>query len=130
LGLEDRVIFPGHCEDMPAAFLACDLAVSASTHPEAFGRVAVEAQAMGRPVAATAHGGSLETVVHGQTGWLFPPNDARAFARTLALGLSDADRRREMGENARLWVRDRFTSRIMCEKTLAVYEEVLGEREV
>ncbi len=54
LGLADRVLFPGLCEDVPAAFLASDLAVSASTRPEAFGRVSVEAQAMGRPVAATS----------------------------------------------------------------------------
>ncbi|MBW1987945.1 MAG: glycosyltransferase family 4 protein [Deltaproteobacteria bacterium] len=127
LGLSGRVVFPGHCPDMPAAFAAADIAVSASVHPEAFGRVAVEAQAMGLPVAATAHGGSLETVVHGHTGWLVPPGNAPALAAALARGVARPGERRQLGENARARV-GRFTTENMCEKTLAVYEElVLGK---
>ena len=67
-GLGDVVVLPGPVDDMPAAYLAADIVVSASTDPEAFGRVAVEAQAMARPVIASAHGGALETVADGHTG--------------------------------------------------------------
>ena len=64
-GLEGEVKMPGHCEDMPAAYMAADIAVAPSLEPEAFGRTAVEPQAMRRPVVAAAHGAALETVVEG-----------------------------------------------------------------
>ena len=64
-----------------------DVVVSASTSPEGFGRVVAEAQAMGRPVVATSHGGARETVVPGSTGWLVPPGDPRALAEGLAEAL-------------------------------------------
>ena len=68
LKLQERVKLVGHCTDMPAALMLSDVVVSASsTEPEAFGRIAVEAQAMGRPVVASAQGGSLETVLPGKT---------------------------------------------------------------
>jgi glycosyltransferase involved in cell wall biosynthesis len=76
------------CEDMPAAYKLSAVVVSASTAPEAFGRVAVEAQAMGRPVVATDHGGARETVAPGETGWLCPPGDAAALADALDAALS------------------------------------------
>ena len=75
-GLEGAVRFVGHCNDMPAAYMLADVVVSASTQPEAFGRTAAEAQAMGRPVIATDHGGARETVLPGKTGWLTPPGDS------------------------------------------------------
>src|SRR3546814_13973873 len=81
LGLNAAVRLPGDCKDMPAAFMLADVVVSASTEPEGFGRIAVEAQAMGKPVIATDHGGARETVLPGETGWLVPPNDPAAFAR-------------------------------------------------
>ncbi|MEL6208687.1 MAG: glycosyltransferase family 4 protein [Pseudomonadota bacterium] len=62
---------------------AASISVSASLEPEAFGRVAVEAQAMGRPVVATDHGGARETVAHGETGFLYPPGDAAALAQAI-----------------------------------------------
>src|SRR3546814_497676 len=58
LGLNAAVRLPGDCKDMPAAFMLADVVVSASTEPEGFGRIAVEAQAMGKPVIATDHGGA------------------------------------------------------------------------
>ena len=73
--------FVDDCPDM------ADIVVSASTQPEGFGRVIIEAQAMGRPVIATAHGGAQETITPGDTGWLVPPNDAEALAAALALAL-------------------------------------------
>ena len=58
-----NAVIAGHVRDMAAAYLAADIVVSASTDPEAFGRVAAEAGAMGRAVIATDHGGARETVI-------------------------------------------------------------------
>jgi glycosyltransferase involved in cell wall biosynthesis len=128
-GLSGRVTLGGHCSDMPAALMAADIVVSASsTQPEAFGRVAVEAQAMARPIIATAHGGSLETVKDGETGWLVPPLDVRGMARALEEALSDRVLREKYGKNGQKRVRRLFAARIMCEKTLQVYHEVLDIR--
>ncbi len=78
---------------MPAAYLLADIVISASSsEPEAFGRTTAEAMAMGKPVIATAHGGSLETVIDRQTGWLVRPSDpadmARAMNEALSIGKS------------------------------------------
>jgi len=93
LGVADRVRLVGHCDDMPAALLLADVVVSASTQPEAFGRAVIEAQAMGRMVIATDHGGAAETVMHGTTGWRVPPGDAAALARATGdwVAFIDAD---------------------------------------
>lgn len=128
-GLVDKILLVGHCNDMPAALLLADLVISASsTKPEAFGKVAIEAMAMAIPVVATAHGGSLETIVPGKTGWLVPPLNPRAMATAILEALSDLTRAREIGQQGRAWVRAHFTAKIMCEKTVALYCEVLNHK--
>ncbi|MGH7090887.1 MAG: glycosyltransferase, partial [Stellaceae bacterium] len=83
--------------------------------------------AMGRPVIATAHGGALETVVPGETGWLVRPGDpadlAKALAEALALG---PERRAELAARATAHVRSRFTVDAMTARTIAVYEELVA----
>ncbi|MCA1785578.1 MAG: glycosyltransferase family 4 protein, partial [Desulfobacteraceae bacterium] len=116
----------GHCSDMAAAFVLCDVTISASIHPESFGRVGVESQAMGVPVVATAHGGSLETIVPEKTGWLFSPFDVDGFANALAEAVKDEKKRKKMGARARAWVADHFTTAHMCAKTLRLYEELVA----
>jgi glycosyltransferase involved in cell wall biosynthesis len=117
----------GECRDMAAAYMLADVVVSASTEPEGFGRVIVEAQAMGRPVIATAHGGALETVVPGETGWLVRPGDAGALAAALAAALDlDPDARRDLARRAMAHVRAHFTVADMTGRTIALYEELLG----
>jgi len=105
--------------------------VSASTDPEAFGRVVVEAQALGRPVVASDHGGARETVIEGETGWLYPPGDVEALTRALdkVLGLSQ-ETRAAIAAKAIQNVRDNFSLATMCAKTLDVYNEVLQLRAV
>ena len=117
--------FADHCNDMPAAFMLADLVISASTDPEAFGRVVVEAQAMGRPVIATDHGGARETVVNGETGWLVKPGDAGELARVIdhTLDIND-DARTKLADAARRNVAEKFTKDLMCLHTLEVYQEV------
>lgn len=125
-GLEPVVHIVGHCRDMPAAYMLADVVVSASTEAEAFGRVAVEAQAMGRPVVAAAHGGARETIIDGATGWLFEPGSPAALADALKLALSlTAEEREVLARQARLHVRERFSRQMMCERTLSVYTELL-----
>jgi glycosyltransferase involved in cell wall biosynthesis len=129
LGALDVVRLVGHCDDMAAAYKLASVVVSASTEPEAFGRVAVEAQAMGRPVIASAHGGSLETVAPGETGWLYPPGDVAALAAALDAALSlPPDARAAMGAAGRARVAARFTVAAMQAATLAVYEGAARKR--
>jgi glycosyltransferase involved in cell wall biosynthesis len=109
--------------------MLADVVVSASTDPEAFGRVPVEAQAMGRPLVATRHGGARETVDDGKTGWLVRPNDSKALAWGMRAALQmDAEKRAEMAELARAWVEERFAVDRMCAETMAVYRSLLSDR--
>jgi len=131
LGLGGRVVRPGHVADMPAALAAADVVVSASTEPEAFGRVAVEAQAMARPVVATAIGATEETVRDGVTGHLVPPGDAEALAATLRELLArDPVALAAMGAAGRAHVLARFTVAAMASATLGVYQRLLAARPV
>jgi glycosyltransferase involved in cell wall biosynthesis len=125
-GLNDNVRLVGHCADMPAAYALCDLAIAPSLDPEAFGRTAVEPQAMGVPVIAADHGATRETVVPGETGWLVKPADAAAWAEALraAIALGPAGRAR-MGRAAAKRSRRLYSVEAMCAATLAVYAWVL-----
>jgi glycosyltransferase involved in cell wall biosynthesis len=120
---------PGDVADMPAGLMLADAVVSASTDPEAFGRVVVEGQAMGRPVVATAHGGAAETVQDGVTGWLVPPGDPAALAARLDLVLAlSPGERAALATRSREAVLARYTTARMCAATLDVYRELLAER--
>jgi glycosyltransferase involved in cell wall biosynthesis len=128
-GVQDMVKIVGHCDDMPAACLLSDVAILPTTVPESFGRAAVEPQAMGRPVIASAHGGTVETVLDGVTGWLVPPGEASAWAEALkaAADLGPAGRA-EMGQLAMGRARQLYRTDAMCAATLAAYERVLEAR--
>ncbi len=126
-GLEQVVHVAGECNDMPAAYMLSDLVVSASTDPEAFGRVIAEGQAMGRPVIATDHGAGRETVIEGRTGLLVPPGDPMALAAAMDRVLvMSPEAREEMAQAAMAHVRANFTRELMCSRTLAVYAELLN----
>ncbi|MDJ0951885.1 MAG: glycosyltransferase family 4 protein [Alphaproteobacteria bacterium] len=125
-GLQGVVQFTDHCADMPAAYRLADVVVSASTDPEAFGRVAVEAQAMGRPIIATAHGGSKETILPQATAWLVPPGDADALAAALDEALAlDKETREAAALEKQTYVRAVFSRDLMSQRTLEVYRELL-----
>jgi glycosyltransferase involved in cell wall biosynthesis len=128
LAIEDRVRFTGHEDDMPAAYAAADLIISAATdEPEAFGRVSIEAQAMGRPIIASAHGGSLETVLPGRTGWLFEPGDPEGLSRSIREALARPDLGRLYGQSGLQRVHRHFTTRQMCQSTLDLYVQLLSQ---
>lgn len=124
--LTDMVVLAGHFGAMPTAYTAADIVVSASTDPEAFGRVPPEAAAMGKPVIATDHGGARETVLPGVSGLLTPPGDAAALAAAIANLLerpkSELSR---MGEAGQAHVRANFSVERMQQETLALYESLV-----
>ena len=126
LGLRDQVRLPGPCSDMPAAYLTCDIALAPSIEPEAFGRTAVEPQAMGKPVIAADHGAARETVVPGQTGWLAAPGDVEAWTQALAEAIAAGpERRSAMGQTAMARARRLYSVQAMTDATLDVYRSML-----
>lgn len=133
-GIEDRVRFAGHVDDMPAAFRAAQVAVVASVEPEAFGRTATEAQVMACPVIATRIGAPQETVLaapaHGhdsRTGWLVQPGDGAALADAISEALRlEPEERAALGLRSRQHVLDSFSLAQMKAETLAVYDSLLG----
>ncbi len=126
LGIAERLRLVGSNDDMPAALALADVVVHASVKPEAFGRVVIEAQAMGRPVIASDLGGPVETVRHGDTGWRVRPNDPDALAAAIRMALDlDPPSRDALGQRARASVP---TVCAMQMATLDVYRTVLGVR--
>lgn len=125
-GLEGYARIVGDTSYMAEAYTLSRFVVSASVEPEAFGRVALEAQAMARPVIAGNHGGACETVIDNVTGWLVEPGNVDALRNRIEHALAmDSEAYYTMGiqgmENAYA-----FSSTHMIENTLGVYEEVLG----
>lgn len=124
--LEGRVRIVDHCDDMSAAYMLATVVVSASTEPEGFGRVPVEAQAMGRPIVATDHGGARETILRAETGWLVPPRDPKALAQAIDEALSlTAQERDILAAHSMAHVARNFSRELMVERTLDVYRELL-----
>ena len=124
--LGERIRIIDHCQEMPAAYMLSDIIISASTDPEGFGRIPIEAQIMGKPIIATNHGGAMETIIDGQTGWLIPPNDAEALKQAIdnVLSLSDEEKN-ILANNAISNVLENFTNDQMVNKTLDVYSELV-----
>jgi len=127
--LDGQIRIIDHCDDMPAAYMLSAVIVSASTDPEGFGRVPIEAQAMGRPIIATDHGGAQETIVRNQTGWLIPPNDSEALKQAIDEALSLTESQRAiLATRAMNHVALNFTKEKMADETLNVYAELLQEK--
>lgn len=126
LGLQGSVLLAPSTGSMPEAYTLSHVVICPSIEPEAFGRVPVEAQAMGKPVITTAHGGAMETVVNGETGVLVKPGDVEAMAKAIkdALALSE-DQKAFISKSAIEHARHNFTTEKMCKSTLSVYSELL-----
>jgi glycosyltransferase involved in cell wall biosynthesis len=126
-GLDDRVSVVGHCEDMPAAFALADIVIAPSNEPEAFGRVAAEAGAMGAPVVVSRIGGQREIIEEGKTGYSVPPFDPPALADAMGRLISAGpEGRKTMGLAAIARIREKFTTTALQQATLAVYDRLLG----
>jgi glycosyltransferase involved in cell wall biosynthesis len=125
-GMQDFVSIAPHVSNMPLAYAAADIVVSASTDPEAFGRIPPEAGAMGRPVIATDHGGARETILPGVSGLLTPPGDASALAAALADLLTRSQLElKEMGRKGSAHVVQNYSLERMQNETLKLYRTVL-----
>ena len=127
--LKNRFGFYGKVLDPQALMQASTVVLSTAIEPEAFGRISVEGQAMGKIVVASDIGGSLDTIKDGVTGKLFKSGSAISLAHALdwALALSDEEKKK-IAKAAQKNAKDNFTKQIMCDKTIAVYRELAAEK--
>ncbi len=126
--LQEVVSIAGHIVNMPAALAASDVAVFPVIEPEAFGRGAIEAQAMGVPVIASNIGGFTETVVEGETGFLAAPGQPTALAAIIERMIdAGSEARAAMGRRGRLRVSQLYSKAALQTATLAVYQRLLTE---
>jgi len=106
-----------------------ETAIEEKNLPEGFGRIPIEAQAMGRPIVATDHGGAQETIIRGQTGWLTPPHDADALCAAIKEALSlNENEKSILAQNAMAHIAHNFTKEKMAHDTLSVYAELIEEK--
>ena len=125
--LTNQIKFIDHCEDMALAYKVSDIIVSASIEPEAFGRVAVEAQSMEKLIIASNIGGSNETIIDEKTGFLFKSGDAESLSKKIIHGLTmDETSRNLMGKEGRNNIIKKFNVEKMCFSTYSEYKRLLN----
>jgi glycosyltransferase involved in cell wall biosynthesis len=125
--LVNQVKFIDHCKDMALAYKVSDIVVSASIEPEAFGRVAVEAQSMEKPIIASNIGGSNETVIDEKTGFLFESNNAKSLSiKILKLLSMDQASLQSIGKEGRKNIIQKFNVEKMCFSTYSEYKRILN----
>ncbi|SVA66581.1 uncharacterized protein METZ01_LOCUS119435 [marine metagenome] len=127
LNMSNIFHFMGSSDEMANIYALSDIVVSSSTDPEAFGRIAVEAQSMGKFVVASNHGGSTETVINNETGYLYSPNDHKDLADMIIKAIDqnkyNSKKVLEAGvKNAR----ENYSVERMCKETLEFYKKILG----
>ena len=122
-----KILFLPFLDDLPAAYMLADVVVVPSLKPEPFGRVLIEAQAMGRPVVAFNHGGAIESVINNQTGLLVEPKNEKelGFAIEKLINISTTQRNK-MANISRKHIVKNFSLDKMTDKTLNLYMEILG----
>ena len=124
-GLAKSVLFLGYQEDVGRWYAACDAVVLTSAN-EGTPVTLIEALAAGRPVVATNVGGVSDVVEDGVTGLLVKPGDTHALAERLALLAGDPERRREMGEQGRRRVLERYAVSRLVDDVERLYRELLA----
>ena len=125
--MNDQIKFIDHCENMPLAYKISDLIVSASIEPEAFGRIAVEAQSMEKPIIASNLGGSKETIVNNKTGILFDSGDANDLSKKIIEFFNfDKSTIEQMGKEGRKNVTAKFNVEKMCFSTYSEYKKLIN----
>ena len=124
--LKNNIFFLQHAKEMPVAYYISDVVVSSSIEPEAFGRISVEAQAMRRPILASDHGGSKETIVNGKSGFLFENEKPEALAENLnKLMEMDKDKLQSIGNEGRKNILKKFDVEQMCNSTFIEYKKLI-----
>jgi glycosyltransferase involved in cell wall biosynthesis len=124
--LNKKIKFIPHCNEMPLAYSLADVVVSSSIEPEAFGRVSVEAQSMGKPIVASNIGGSKETIINKKTGFLYKHDDPRELAKILntVIQLSQ-DELKLIGNEGRKNITKKFDVETMCQSNLKEYKRLI-----
>jgi glycosyltransferase involved in cell wall biosynthesis len=124
--LGKKIAFIENCKEMPLAYKLSDLVVSSSIEPEAFGRVAVEAQAMNKPIVASDIGGSRETVLNGKSGLLYKYNDPKELAKAInKIMKMDKQSLNLKGDLGRKNVEKKYNVDQMCQTTFTEYKKLL-----
>jgi glycosyltransferase involved in cell wall biosynthesis len=122
-----QIRFIDHCKDMALAYKVSDIVVSASVEPEAFGRVAVEAQSMEKPIIASNIGGSNETIIDEKTGFLFETGNAKSLSQKILKTLSlDDTSLKSIGAEGRKNIIQKFNVEKMCFSTYSEYKRILN----
>ena len=125
--LTSQLKFIEHCKNMPLAYKISDIVVSASVEPEAFGRVAVEAQSMEKPIIASDIGGSNETIVNNETGFLFKSGNSESLSKKIIEVLNlDESRLKLIGIEGRKNIIKKFNVEKMCFSTYSEYKKLLN----
>ena len=125
--MNNQVRFIDHCKDMALAYKISDIIVSASTEPEAFGRVAVEAQSMEKPIIASNIGGSNETIIDEKTGFLFDSGNSKSLSqKILKLLYLDETSLKLIGTEGRKNVIKKFNVEKMCFSTYSEYKKIMN----
>jgi glycosyltransferase involved in cell wall biosynthesis len=126
--LETKVKLVQSSKDIQAAMILADLIVMPSISPEPFGRIIVEAQALGKIPIAFDHGGASETIIDGKTGFLAKVLSAESLAEKISLALSIKSAKREsMGNYNKKFVSKNFSHNKMCKLTLSIYKQCIAE---
>jgi glycosyltransferase involved in cell wall biosynthesis len=122
-----QVKFIDHCKDMALAYKVSDIIISASIEPEAFGRVAVEAQSMEKVIIASNIGGSNETVIDEKTGYLFEAGNANSLSKKIlkVLNLDDTTIK-TIGTEGRKNIVNKFNVEKMCFSTYSEYKKLFN----
>ena len=125
--LTKQIKFIDHCKDMALAYKISDIIISPSIEPEAFGRVAVEAQSMEKLIIASNIGGSNETIIDEKTGFLFESGDANALSKKIINAITMDEMSLEiMGKEGRKDVIKKFNVEKMCFSTYSEYKRLLN----
>ena len=125
--LTNQIKFIDHCDDMALAYKVSDIIISPSIEPEAFGRVAVEAQSMEKLIIASNIGGSNETIINEKTGLLFEAGDADSLSKKIISAITMDEMSLElMGKEGRKNVLKKFNVEKMCFSTYSEYKRLLN----
>ncbi|MFH1858092.1 MAG: glycosyltransferase family 4 protein, partial [Candidatus Omnitrophota bacterium] len=129
LGIQKHVFFLGERKDVQRILERCDLVILSSLN-EGMGRVLLEAQAMGKPVIGTRVGGIPEVIQEGETGILVPPMDPGALSEAMLSLLKDPEKRKVMGDAAKVWVNQTFSIKEMVKRIDGVYQSLIQKKPV
>ena len=122
-----QVKFINHCKDMALAYKVSNIIISSSIEPEAFGRVAVEAQSMEKLIIASNIGGSRETIIDEKTGYLFKSNDPKSLSEKILKALNlDISTLKTIGIEGRKNIVNKFNVEKMCFSTYSEYKKLIN----